>query len=349
MNNNNNNFFSNLASFKNYKARSITSITGPSAFGDRLSKTNPNLDRLTFVKPRETVVLAEMEGPGEIVHFWCTIYSDDPYWPRKVMLRMYWDGEDNPSVECPIGDFFGLGHGMQYSYVSMPFVIGSHNGFNCYWPMPYMKSARIEITNEGDDDIHCFYYIIDFREYNTPPKNVGLFHAKYRQEMPTMLGKNYTVFEAKGKGHFVGLNMSIELYQDKWWGAGDAMIWVDGETEFSVAGTAGEDYFGGGWSYPETFDAPFIGHPLQNLKAPHKKGSRWNVYRYLIPDPVPFEESIRMEFEVIEDQSSRPELIYRQDHYSSVAYWYQSEPHIEFFTMPSAKERLPRGQEPTGE
>ena len=154
-------------------------------------------------------------------------------------ISIYWDGEEYPGVESPLGDFFGLGHGMLYPYISAPFVLGSPNALNGYWPMPYLKSARIEITNEGEKDIRCLYYIIDFREYHAPPKGVGLFHAKYRQEMPTTLGKNYKVFEASGRGHFVGLNMSIELDQDKWWGAGDAMIWVDGEDVFSVAGTAG--------------------------------------------------------------------------------------------------------------
>ena len=357
-------FLASLPSFKAYKARSITSITGPLAFGSRLSKTNLNADRLENIAPGETVMLAEMNGPGEITRIWFTISSYEAYWPRKLMLKIYWDGEENPSVESPIGDFFGLGHGMLYPYVSIPFVISGEAvltrygglgapGLNCYWPMPYLKSARIEITNEGQKDIERFYYGCDFREYKAPLQDVGFFHAKYRQEMPTVIGQNYKVFEAIGKGHFVGLNMSVELYQDKWWGAGDGMIWVDDEEVFSVASTAGEDYFGGTWSYlGGTFCAPFIGNPLQSPavakpfdNASHTKGARWNVYRYLIPGPVPFEKSIRMEFEVIEDVSC-DELIYRQDHYSSVAYWYQSEPHTDLFNIPSAEDRLPKGEEP---
>ncbi len=340
-----------LPSFKSYKARSITSITGPLAFGTRLSKTNLNQDRLQNVAPGETVTLAEMTGPGEITHMWFTVMSSEAHWPRKVMLRIYWDGEDHPSVEAPVGDFFGLGHGIIYPYVSMPFVIGSENGLNSYWPMPYLESARVEITNEGESNIDLFYYIIDFRDYATAPKDVGLFHAKYRQEMPTTLGSNYKVLEASGRGHFVGLNMSVEQAKDEWWGAGDGMIWVDGEDVFSVAGTAVEDYFGGGWGYSDgTFYSPFLGNPLHRADAPFEKGALWNVYRYLIPDPVPFQESIRMEFEVTEDMglSDTEELIYRQDHYSSVAYWYQSEPHREFFDIPPARERLPKGEEPAG-
>ena len=342
-----------LAVLKNYKARSITSLTGPDAFGNRLSKTNPNQDRLENIVPGETVTLAEMDGPGEITHMWFTVYSKEPNWPRKLMFKMFWDGEDSPSVEAPIGDFFGLGHGMLYHYVSAPFVIASQYGLNCYWPMPFAKSARIEISNEGEQPIGMFYYIIDYRVYDAPREDVGLFHAKYRQEMPTTLGENYKVLEAEGCGHFVGLNMNIELDQEKWWGAGDAMIWIDGEELFSVSGTAGEDYFGGAWAYKDgEFHAPFIGNPLQHPKAPltgdlyqdpngpRAKGARWNVYRYHIPDPVPFKQSIRMEFEVIEDVGD-DELVFRQDHYSSVAYWYQREPHTEFFTIPPAEERLP--------
>lgn len=335
--------FEDLSAFKDYRARSITSITGPLAFGSRLSRTNPNMDRLENIHAGEAVTLAEMKGPGEISHIWITVGCGEPYWPRKVMLRMYWDGEQKPSVESPIGDFFGLGQGTLYEYASAPFVIGKRRGLNCYWPMPYREGARIEIANEGESSIESFYYIVDYRDYDKPFQDHGLFHAKYRQEMPTSLGKNYLVFEASGRGHFVGLNMSVELAKDGWWGAGDAMIWVDGEKDFSVAGTAGEDYFGGAWGYAGgSFSSLYLGNPLQPEQAVNRLGARWNVYRYLIPDPVPFKKEIRMEFEVIEDIPAKEELVYRQDHYSSVAYWYQAEPHREFFDIPRAPARLPK-------
>ena len=328
---------------KSYKARTISSVTGEEwTFGNRLSKTNPNTDAIMHIAPGETVTLAEIAGAGCISHIWCAYFSKEPHCLRKIVLRMYWDGEREPSVEAPLGDFFGLGHGMLYLYASRPLAIGTSAGLHTYWQMPFSSSARIEAANEGSRVLDCLYYSIDYRELEALDERIPRFHAQYRQEMPTVLGKTYTVLEAKGRGHYVGCNMSVELAQDKWWGAGDCRIFVDGERNPSVGGTAGEDYFGGAWCYDgPTFSYPYFGCPLKDPESPHKKGAKWNVYRYLIEDPVPFRSAISVEFEVIED-TNEPQLVYRQDNYSSVAYWYQVEPHQKLYVMPPAEQRVPR-------
>ncbi len=298
-------------------------------------RTGGNKDSLT-IKAGETAVLADLKGPGILHHIWVTI-SAEAFYGRKIVLRMYWDGESSPSVEAPIGDFFGVGHGLDRNVDSIPISCSSEGrARNCYWQMPFRASARVTATNEGTGDIPAFYYYIDYRELVSLPSDAAYFHAQYRQEMPPAAGKNYLLLEAEGRGHYVGCNLSILQRSMGWWGEGDDMIYVDGEAAPSLHGTGSEDYFSDGWGMRESA-RPFYGCPLQ--EEDFQVGSKATVYRFHVPDPIPFKKSIRVTIEHGDGND-------RSDYDSSTAYWYQVEPHKPFPPLPPVAARLPFALEP---
>jgi hypothetical protein len=294
-----------------------------------------NKDSLT-IKAGETAILADIKGAGALHHLWVTI-SAEPFYGRKLVLRMFWDGEKAPSVEVPIGDFFGVGHGLNRNFSSIPIACSSEGrAKNCYWYMPFKQSALVTVTNEGTRDVPAFYYYVDYRELNDLPPDTPSFHAQYRQEMPCKPGTNYVILDAAGRGHYVGCNMSILQRAMGWWGEGDDMIYVDGEDKPSLHGTGSEDYFSDAWGMRED-ENPFYGCPLQ--EEDFQVGSKATVYRFHIPDPIPFQESIRV---TIEHGHAND----RSDYFSSTAYWYQSEPHKSFPALPPVAARLPYALEP---
>ncbi|HIJ74034.1 MAG TPA: DUF2961 domain-containing protein, partial [Candidatus Hydrogenedentes bacterium] len=295
----------NLAFLKDYTVGRVSSY----------DRTGGNRDGLhdDQIQPGETRVLASLSGPGAITHIWTTNGSREPNHLRKLVLRMYWDDEEQPSVEAPLGDFFGLGHASYYMYASAPFQVGNSNGLNCFWHMPFAKNAKVTLTNDGTMPVRRFFYHIDFRQYAALPENLGRFHAQYRQAFPCASEDNYVVFEAKGRGHYVGCNLSVKVLEEGWWGEGDEMVYIDGETAPRLHGTGTEDYFGGAWCYgrPEPFSYLYFGCPLRGTSTP---GGLWNVYRYHIVDPITFKESIRF---TIEHGHAND----RKDNWASVAYW----------------------------
>ena len=309
-----------LGKYQQFKSKRVSSF----------DRTGGNNDRLS-IPPSETIVLAEIEGPAAIHHIWVTI-SAEPFYGRKIILRMYWDGEQDPSVEAPIGDFFAVGHGLNRDLSSLP-IANSSSGRarNCYWSMPFRKSARITATNEGGQTVGAFYYYIDYRELESLPSDTPTFHAQYRQETPCVPGKNYMILDASGRGHYVGCNLSILQRALGWWGEGDDMIFVDGEEFPSLHGTGSEDYFSDAWGMREDENL-FYGCPLQ--EPDFKTGAKATVYRFHIPDPIPFQKSIRV---TIEHGHAND----RSDFFSSVAYWYQNEPHRPYPALPPAEQRLP--------
>jgi len=288
------------------------------------------------MQPGETRTMAQIEGAGAITHIWITIASRDEKHLKNVVLRMYWDGEETPSVESPIGDFFGLGHAKYYQYSSLPIQIGVDKGLNCFWRMPFSDGARITVTNEGPLPCIAFYYYVDYERLDGLPESIGRFHAQYRQAYPCPKGRNYVFLEAEGRGHYVGCNLSIHNRAGGWWGEGDDMIYVDGDEQLTLYGTGSEDYFCGAWAYGETFSQPFsnlyFGCPLND--GSHSQNALWNVYRYHIEDTIPFTKSIRV---TIEHGHANT----RKDDFSSVAYWYQVEPHAAFPPLPKPADRLP--------
>ncbi len=312
----------------------LRSLAKPQDFkAERVSsydRTGGNKDSLTL-KPGETVVLADLKGPGAIDHIWVTVAAE-PFYGRKIVLRMFWDGESAASVEAPLSDFFGVGHGLDRNLSSWPIADASDGrARNCYWYMPFARSARLTATNEGSEAVDAFYYYVDYRRLEALPGETPYFHAQYRQEFPCEPGRNYLILEAAGKGHYVGSNLSVLQRSMGWWGEGDDMIFVDGEAAPSLHGTGSEDYYSNAWGMrPE--ERLFFGCPLQELDF--QAGSKATVYRWHIPDPIPFERSIRV---TIEHGHAND----RADDYASTAYWYQAEPHRPFPDLPSVSRRLP--------
>jgi hypothetical protein len=268
---------------------------------------------------------------------------------------MYWDGESAPSVETPIGDFFGLGLGDYFTYQSLPLAVSSVKALNCYFPMPFQKAARITVTNEGKEAVDALYFNLDCRKYQKPlPADTLYFHAQYRQaapnhgwtnewrnngdprvdNKPNLDGEgNYVWMEATGRGHFVGVTMSVLQNQDYWWGEGDDMFFVDGEKLPSINGTGSEDYFLGAWDFGGVpFASWQTGAPVVGQEV---AGGRSSVYRFHLDSPIPFTKSIRATIE-------HGHANHRSDNYFSVAYWYQTEPHAPFPALPPLDERLPR-------
>jgi hypothetical protein len=289
-----------------------------------------------------------------VSHIWFTINSPEPYHLKRIVLRMYWDGETDPSVETPIGDFFGLGLGVYYKWHSAVLSVGSTNALNCFFPMPYRKHARITVTNEGKMPVMDLYYNIDYRSYSHPlPPATLYFHAEYRQAQPNhgwtnqwysngdpnvnyhrnLDGKdNYVWFEARGHGQYVGVTMSVLQNQDGWWGEGDPMFFIDDEkTPVRTGGTGSEDYFLGAWDFGSPFSYTLYGAPVVGREL---AGERSSVYRFHLDSPVTFTKYMKA---TIEHGHSND----RSDNYYSVAYWYQSEPHMPFPPLPSMDDRIP--------
>jgi hypothetical protein len=290
-----------------------------------------------------------------ITHIWFTIASPENEHLKKIVLRMYWDDEATPSVEAPIGDFFGLGLGEYFLYSSAPLSVAPDKALNSFFIMPFRKHAKITVTNEGNEAIDSLYFNIDYQSYSHPLSPETLyFHAQYRQATPAkgwtndwkdngdpavydkknLTGEgNYVWMEAKGKGQFVGVTMSILQNQDGWWGEGDDMFFIDGETKPSINGTGSEDYFLGAWDFGErSFSYPTFGAPV---KGDEWAGSRSSVYRFHLDSPIPFTKSIRATIE-------HGHANHRSDDLFSVAYWYQTEPHAPFPALPPVRDRLPR-------
>ncbi len=305
--------------------------------------------------PGATLELLDVPGPGIITHIWITIASPEQLHLKKLVLRMNWDEEATPSVEAPIGDFFGLGLGEYFLYQSIPLAVAPDKALNSFFSMPFQKHARITVTNEGTERVDAFYFNIDYRACSKPlPADTLYFHAQYRQQTPnkgwtsdwTSNGDkkvnekknldgqgNYVWLDATGRGHFVGVTMSVLQNQDGWWGEGDDMFFVDGESLPSINGTGSEDYFLGAWDFgSHPFSYALMGAPV---KGEEFAGSRSSVYRFHLDSPIPFTRSLRATIE-------HGHANVRSDNYFSVAYWYQTEPHAAPPPLPPVEARIPR-------
>jgi len=309
---------SRLPYFKESRLRQISSY----------DRTGGNADRLV-IRRGETAVLADIRGAGIITRIWVTIASRDPYFLRRIVLRMYWDDEPSPSVLCPIGDFFG--NGFEYTHYTSLFLGMSSGGYYCYFPMPFAHRARIEVTNETDYDVDSFYYHIDYQEVDKLEKNVGRFHALWRREPAPTSAKNYTILEARGYGHFVGCVLSMQgRTGDISFLEGDEMIYVDGESFPSVYGTGTEDYFTSGWYFNRgTYAGPLHGCILKD-----EDKARVVAYRFHVGDAIPFRQSLLVTIERGHGNEVPAD-------YASVAFWYQREPHNEPAPLPPPKARIP--------
>lgn len=303
----------------------------------------------------ETKTLADIADAGVVRHIWFTISCEDPLYLRKCIVRMYWDGQEHPSVEAPVGDFFGVGHAKVHSYscavLNMSANPGQeqHAAMNCYFPMPFAKGARITVQNECEVPVRSWYFYVDYDALDGIDGDQGRFHAHWRRcdpcQPPTHQGDdpqvnltdrdNYLLLEAEGRGHYVGCNLSIHNLYGGWWGEGDDMIMVDGDKwPPDMHGTGSEDYFSHAWGM-QPQNAYIYNGVSYHKPGPQAFNERVTVYRYHIADPVVFRKSIRVSIEHGHAND-------RCDDYSSTAYWYQTLPSKPFPPFPKVEERLPR-------
>jgi len=325
----------------------------------RVSSYDPTFGNKDFIELRKGArrVIANIEGAGCITHIWVTMDCPEKYFLRKIILRAYWDNEENPSVEVPIGDFFGMGHAICKNFVSLPLTMSPEGGrgFNSFFPMPFSKRAVFEIENETRQRI-VFYYYIDYEQYEALEEDLGRFHVVWHRENPCQgiseegltniqfqLGginedpsKNYLILEAEGKGHYVGCNINIHnlraTTEHNWPGEGDDMIFIDGDSLPTIFGTGTEDYFNTAFCPTQEYNAPYHGITLPG--GPNWSG-KISYYRFHILDPIYFEKSIKVTIE-------HGHANHRSDDYSSTAYWYQTEPHKKFEPLLPVERRLPR-------
>ncbi|MBI5117734.1 DUF2961 domain-containing protein [Candidatus Poribacteria bacterium] len=308
-------------------------------------KSGANAD-FWVLYPGDTKVIASMDGPGVIRHIWMTLGCEEPAFLRRIVLRMFWDDESDPSVETPIGDFFGLGHARTAYFSSLPLSMFDR-GFNCFFPMPFYKNARIEVQSECSDCPLILYFYVDYETHEKLPQGLAPFHAQWRRENPCKAvqlpyeqnvdGKeNYIILEARGHGHYVGCHLNIDALSPGWWGEGDDMFFIDGEKwPPGIHGTGTEDYFCGAWNFNNVnspFWTPYYGY---HLKGNDDYTGKHSMYRYHIEDPIVFHRSILLSIEHGHANDMGHD-------YSSTAYWYQAEPHEKTVELLPVNLRLPR-------
>ena len=290
-------------------------------------------------------MLADLKGPGVITHLWITVAANEYGWPRLLRLRVYFDGSPIPSVDAPLGDFFAVGHGLERPINSATErSTSAGRSRNAYWPMPFHRSAKVTVTNEGRRRVANLYYHVDWSKYRSLPVNTPYFHARYRQALPTKLGAPYEVLRTRGRGHYVGTVLSAIQNQPGWFGEGDDFFFVDGKKAPNIEGTGTEDYFNDAWSF-RIGDSPYYGVTVADGTD---LGSRMTAYRWHVTDPIPFTKELRFVMEHTgwtynPDGTVRSASEEREDLFSSVAFWYQMGVAKDQPEPPYGSARLPHG------
>lgn len=346
-----NSSLSSLPHLRSYRSRRSSSF----------DREGNNCDWWTFA-PGERRDILTSDRPGCIKHIWMTVGNGGEHFLRRIVLRAWWDRESEPSIEVPLGDFFGIGHAMFRNFQSLPLSMSPQEGrsMNCWWPMPF-DCARIEIHSECSENLNLYFYI-DYEEYDSPTSDLARFHAQWRREHrtegwlterlnneniweiwsrhPNLTGEgNYIILDAEGDGIYVGCNLNIDVFEKQgndWYGEGDDMIFVDGEKwPPSLHGTGTEDYFNMAFCPREEVCGPYHGLPVYSGNSEWPWSGKNSMYRYHIEDPIRFRKSIMVTIE----HGHANKL---SNDYSSTAYWYQLEPHKTFPTLLDVTQRLPR-------
>lgn len=329
------------------KGGMATSGTGSNASRDLGQgwKVSPSVR----IKGKTTFTIAEIDGPGSIQHIWMTPTGN---W-RFSIIRFYWDDEKEPSVECPVGDFFGMGWGKYAKLTSLAVNVNPGSAFNCYWPMPFRKKCRITMENINTEDMILFYqvdYIL-----TEVPADAAYFHAQFRRTNPLPYKQDYTLIDGiKGKGHYVGTYMAWGVHNNGWWGEGEIKFFMDGDTDFpTICGTGTEDYFCGSYDFDTRkkiatgvevvdyteFNTPYAGLPQVIRGDGHYQVmQRFGMYRWHINDPIRFEKDLRVTIQALGWRNDGRYLPL-QDDIASVVFWYQTEPHASFPKLPE-KDKL---------
>jgi hypothetical protein len=317
-------------------------------------KAGKNNDSFDFIQPDSKLTIFEVKGAGIINHIWITMSPQPEKLNRNdIIIRMYWDNNEFPSVESPIGPFFGQGWNERYNFSSLPLAAGPKNGTGLvsYFAMPFSKGAKIEVENQSETEIRSFYIYVDYIETEKLPKELGRFHAWYnhelteaspesenewveyeKQEVNTDGKNNYVFADIKGKGHFVGINYYIHCPSPMWYGEGDDMWFIDGDTLPTIQGTGTEDFFNTAWCPKEIFYHPCYGSPLVNNETGWL--GRTHVYRFFIQDPIFFDKSLKGTIEHGHGNNMTLDI-------ATVAYWYQSEA-TQLPPAPSKTDRQPK-------
>jgi len=323
------------------KGAMATTGTGQNAskYLGRGWKVSPSI----VVKAGEVATLADASGTGAIQHIWLTpAVAATTTW-RSLILRIYWDGEKSPSVEAPLGDFFAMGLGQYAQVSSLAVAVNPGSAFNCYWVMPFRKHFRIEVENRAATNA-TLYFQIDYA-LSDVPADAGTFHAQFRQVKSLPDKQDYVILDGVGgAGQYVGTYMTYGIGQRGWWGEGEIKFFLDGDREFpTIAGTGTEDYFNGSYD----FVSP-LGHEYQPFSGPYsglvqvlrpedrETDTRFGLYRWHIADPVRFKSDLRVTIQGLGWQTVGPDRVYRPIHeaISSVAFWYQREPHRAYPALP---------------
>ncbi len=355
-----------ISQIKDGRTRSISAENpegkpgyGGMAIHPLLGKSRKGRPALTPFEAGKIYTLASIKGPAIIQSIWVTtwdrIYEDkkvvDKNTLRDIVLRMYWDDEKDPSVEVPLGDFFCNGFARRALVNSLPIVVNPYGGFNCFFPMPFKKMAKITVENQGQYDNPHFFYQINYC-LTEIGKDCGYFHAFWNRQNPTIKKEDYIIVDKiKGKGHYVGTYIALNSHNKYWWGEGEMKFFIDEDRKYpTICGTGLEDYVGGAWCFvPQgpyddknvgTYSTPFIGYPYCSYIEGEKSGAAMHsLYRWHIPDPIRFSKRLKVTLQQIGAHNG--ELFERSDDISSVAYWYQVEPHNKYNKITGPQKRRP--------
>jgi hypothetical protein len=334
--------------FNGAKGGGATATQGTGANAARDLGKGWKISPSVVIKAHSTYTVAEIDGPGSIQHIWMTPTGN---W-RYSIFRFYWDDETTPSVETPVGDFFGMGWNQYAPLQSAAVCVNPGSAFNCYWPMPFRRKCRITMENIDDHDM-VLYYQVDYI-LTKVPDDAAYFHAQFRRVNPLPYKQNYVLVDSiQGKGQYVGTYMAYGVHKNGWWGEGEIKFYMDGDTEYpTICGTGTEDYFCGSYDFDTRttnekgvqesnytpYSNAYTGLP-QVIKGDghYNVAQRFGLYRWHITDPIRFEKSLKV---TIQDLGWRSEGRYLplQDDIATTVFWYQREPHGPFPKLPSKDE-----------
>lgn len=330
--------------FKGEKGKGGMAVDGTGKSASRDLGQGWKVSPSVVIKSKTTFTVAEIDGSGSIQHIWMTPTG---VW-RNSILRFYWDGETTPSVEVPVGDFFGMGWGQYSPLQSLAVCVNPGSAFNCYWPMPFRKKCRITMENIDDKDM-VLYYQVDYI-LTQVPADAAYFHAQFRRTNPLPYKGVYTLVDGiKGRGQYVGTYIAMGVHNNGWWGEGEIKFFMDGDTEYpTICGTGTEDYFCGSYDFDTRkkdaygvehtdyteFSTPYSGlHQVIRGDGHYSVSQRFGMYRWHITDPIRFEKDLKVTIQALGWRSGGRYLPL-QDDIASTVFWYQTEPHAQFPALP---------------
>jgi len=330
--------------FNGEKGKGGMATTGTGANASRDLGKGWKVSPSVVIKSKTVFTVAEIDGPGSVQHIWMTPTGN---W-RYSILRFYWDDETTPSVEVPVGDFFGMGWGQYAPLQSLPVCVNPGSAFNCYWPMPFRKKCKITMENIDSKDM-VLYYQVDY-VLTEVPSDAAYFHAQFRRVNPLPLKTDYVLVDSiRGRGQYVGTYIAWGVHNNGWWGEGEIKFFMDGDTEYpTICGTGTEDYFCGSYDFDtrkknaagveETnyteFSTPYAGlHQVIKGDGHYGIAQRFGLYRWHITDPIRFEKNLRVTIQAL-GWHSEGRYLPLQDDIASTVFWYQTDPHGAFPKLP---------------